>query len=88
MKARELLGIPADRWADFFKSYSETTTIAELEDINGIGPGTAETFEAQGYASPKAVESILIDALSEFEGIGPSTAEDILNDLANVRMND
>ena len=56
MRARELLGIPADRWAEFFKSYGETTTIAELEDINGIGPGTAETFEAEGYATPKAVK--------------------------------
>ena len=48
----------------------------------------AETFEAEGYATPKAVKSISIDALSDFEGIGPSTAEDILNDLSNVRMND
>lgn len=86
MKARELLGIPSDRWAEFFKSYSETTTIAELEDINGIGPGTAETFEAQGYTTPKAVKSILIDVLCDFEGVGPSTAEDILDDLSNVRM--
>lgn len=88
MKSRELLGIPADQWAEFFKSYDETTTIAELEDITGIGPGTAEIFESKGYMAPEALKSALIEVLTEFEGIGPSTAEDIFDDLSKVRMDD
>lgn len=88
MKSRELLGIPSDQWAEFFKSYEETTAIDELEDIRGIGPGTAETFRAGGCATPEAVKSALIAVLTEFEGIGSSTAEDILDDLSNVRVND
>ena len=88
MKSRELLGIPSDQWAEFFKSYEETTAIAELEDIRGVGPGTAEIFKAEGYAAPETLKSALLAVLTEFEGIGPSTAEDILDDLSNVRVND
>jgi hypothetical protein len=88
MQSRELLGIPADRWADFFTSYDETATIDELEDINGIGPGTAATFRNQGYTTPTQLKSALIERLTEFEGIGSRTAEDIFDDLSTVVAND
>lgn len=88
MKARELLGIPSDQWAEFFKSYDEATTITELDDIRGIGPGTADAFASQGYATPNELKSLPIEVLTEFEGIGPSTAEDIFDDLSNVRLDD
>lgn len=88
MKGRELLGIPSDRWAEFFTSYDESATVEKLTDISGIGPGTAETFEANGYDTPEAVKSALIEVLTEFEGIGTTTAEDIFDDLSNVRVND
>ena len=88
MSSRELLGIPANRWAEFFTSYDDAATINELTDISGIGPGTAEIFESSGYDTPAAVKTYLIGYLTEFEGIGPSTAEDILDDLSNVRVND
>lgn len=88
MKSRELLGIPSDRWAEFFKAYDETTTIDELEDIQGIGPGTVELFKSNGYTTPEAVKASLIAVLTEFEGIGQRTAEDIFDDLSNVRVSD
>lgn len=88
MKSRELLGIPSDRWAEFFKAYDETATIDELEDIRGIGPETVELFKSNGYATPEAVKSALITVLTDFEGIGPNTAEDVFDDLSNVRVND
>jgi hypothetical protein len=92
MKARELLGVPSESWRAFFTStQNDDTGINELEDLTGIGDATADALRAKGYTTPASVKTLLINVLSDMDGvsgIGSKTAEDIIDDLANVRVND
>ena len=86
MRTRELLGIPAARWTRFFETADEDDELANLDDLTGVGPGTADAMRDAGITSPRQLKTILRTVIEDrVSGVGPSTAEGILDDLSKVR---
>jgi len=71
---------------DIFTDYSHPRELIELErkntslyDIDGIGGGTVQTLQDNGYESIEDVRSATAEELQELENIGEGTAEKLVN---------
>jgi hypothetical protein len=71
---------------DTFTDYLHPSKLVEIErtnttidDINGIGDGTVQTLQENGYESLEDVRSASIKELREIDGIGETTAERLVN---------
>jgi len=56
----------------------------ELEDVTGIGPTRAATFEDNGYTTPSDLYYASDDNLLDVDGIGPRALGQIRDDIGGV----
>jgi len=56
----------------------------ELEDVTGIGPTRAATFEDNGYVTPEDLYYASDDNLLDVDGIGPRALGQIRGDIGGV----
>ncbi|MFC7079625.1 hypothetical protein [Halorussus caseinilyticus] len=91
MKSRELLGISAEKWGQFFTGFEESDRVESWEDVEGIAGTYAENLEKQGWTLTK-VKTQLVNELNEMmddvDGIGVGRAENILNAMSKVELED
>lgn len=65
-----------------WESTDEDNGPRELEDVQGIGPSTAEELREAGYVDIGDLYDADIQELSQIDGIGPTSAERIKEDIS------
>ncbi|MGM0380390.1 MAG: 50S ribosomal protein L10, partial [bacterium] len=62
----------------------EEASEAELTDLPGVGPATAEDFQAAGFNSVVDVASSAEEELQQIQGVGPSRAGEMLEEAKKI----
>jgi len=69
---------------NYFISRTDEGDISDLEDINGVGPSTADKLRRAGIQGPKELYGLSQNQIAAVNGIGPKTAAKIRQELAQT----
>lgn len=79
MMARDLLGIPAEDWVEFFEGFTDGEEPAGLSDLEGIGDKIADRLQEAGFETVDDVQEATVEELVDVEGIGKSRAKNLVD---------
>ena len=69
---------------NYFITQTESGDIPELEDLEGVGPATADKLRGAGIRGPKDLYGLSQSEIAAVNGIGPQTAAQIRQQVAQT----